>query len=380
MSRSYLLNASTIKFGGSLQAVVSFIRYLAISSQPDNWDCIVSKQVLEQIDIASFPVDQLGIHVLNVSPARNRMARRALSALETKISPSAVFTYFGPAYVKFAAPHLCGVGDGWVTHSSRISFGSMRDPLEQLKMVLTCVYKGFWFRYADRWYVEADNARLGLNRRLRIRQDDIEVVPNNCAPHYVNARNGPRYLEDFTGVRVLTFASYYAHKHIEIVPKVAAAILENDPTLRFEFVITIDEESESAMRLQKMAESLGVATYIRNVGPINVMDGPALYSSCNVLFHPSLLETFSATYPEAMAMGLPIVASDLPFARAICGDAAVYFSPLDAQDAAEKVSDVAVNAELRTHLIQRGERRQQSLPTAEQRYERLVGIMHQLTD
>ena len=380
MNRAYLLNASTIKFGGGLQAVISFIRYLVTSGQADEWSCIVSKQIKEQMDVGSFLTDQLCVYVMDSSPARSREARRTLLELEADLSPSAVFTFFGPAYVKFSAPHLCGVADGWVTHSSFASFHLMRGPLRRLTMALMCIYKGYWYRFADRWYVEEESARSGLHRRLRIPRKNIDVVPNNCALHYVNARHGPFYIEDNIEVRVLSFASYYRHKHLEIIPDVAAAVREIAPTLHFEFIITIEKESEAAIRLQAKAESLGVSEYVRNIGPVKIMDGPALYRSCDVLFHPSLLETFSATYPEAMVMGLPIVASDLPFARAICGDAAVYFSPLDARDAAEKVSEVAKNVELRTRLTRRGDRRQQSLPSAEQRYGRLVDIMHQLTD
>jgi glycosyltransferase involved in cell wall biosynthesis len=44
---------------------------------------------------------------------------------------------------------------------------------------------------------------------------------------------------------------------------------------------------------------------------------------------------------EAMAEGLPIVASDTPVNRELCGDAAVYFSPLRAEDLAQQVRALA---------------------------------------
>lgn len=37
---------------------------------------------------------------------------------------------------------------------------------------------------------------------------------------------------------------------------------------------------------------------------------------------PSLLECFTATYPEAMRMERPIVTTDLAFAQGLCGEAA----------------------------------------------------------
>jgi glycosyltransferase involved in cell wall biosynthesis len=41
-----------------------------------------------------------------------------------------------------------------------------------------------------------------------------------------------------------------------------------------------------------------------------------------------------------MASGLPVVASDLPVHREICGDGAVYFPRFSPQDLADRIRDV----------------------------------------
>ncbi len=43
-----------------------------------------------------------------------------------------------------------------------------------------------------------------------------------------------------------------------------------------------------------------------------------------MVFIPTLLEVFSATYLEAMLMKKPIIASDLEFSRDICGESAYF--------------------------------------------------------
>jgi glycosyltransferase involved in cell wall biosynthesis len=53
---------------------------------------------------------------------------------------------------------------------------------------------------------------------------------------------------------------------------------------------------------------------------------------------------------EAMAHGLPIVASDTPVNREICGDAAVYFSPLSAEDLTQQVRRLAQDPALKGKL------------------------------
>jgi glycosyltransferase involved in cell wall biosynthesis len=60
---------------------------------------------------------------------------------------------------------------------------------------------------------------------------------------------------------------------------------------------------------------------------------------------------------EAMSHGLPIVASDTPVNREMCGEAAVYFSPLNPEDLARQVQRVAADQALCQRLRAEGRRR-----------------------
>ena len=60
--------------------------------------------------------------------------------------------------------------------------------------------------------------------------------------------------------------------------------------------------------------------YVRNLRPISSKDCPKYYNQADALFLPTLLECFTASYPEAMVMKRPILTSDLPSAKQICGD------------------------------------------------------------
>ena len=58
---------------------------------------------------------------------------------------------------------------------------------------------------------------------------------------------------------------------------------------------------------------------------MDISECPSLYRQSTFAFQPTLLECFTATYPEAMRSGKPIVTPDLEFARGLCGGAAVYY-------------------------------------------------------
>jgi glycosyltransferase involved in cell wall biosynthesis len=64
--------------------------------------------------------------------------------------------------------------------------------------------------------------------------------------------------------------------------------------------------------------------YLSPVGPKYEDDLIALYRSVDACIFPSICESFGHPLLEAIAMGKPLICSDLPFAREICGDYPVY--------------------------------------------------------
>jgi len=60
---------------------------------------------------------------------------------------------------------------------------------------------------------------------------------------------------------------------------------------------------------------------------------------------------------EAMASGLPVVASDLAVHKEICGDAGAYFSRFSPDDLAEQVCQVAACPDRAENLAACGRRR-----------------------
>jgi len=72
---------------------------------------------------------------------------------------------------------------------------------------------------------------------------------------------------------------------------------------------------------------------------------------------PAYTETFAHPLVEAMACGLPIVASDLPVHREICGNAAAYFPRFSPQLLADRVVQLEQSSALRKQLVECGSKR-----------------------
>jgi glycosyltransferase involved in cell wall biosynthesis len=75
--------------------------------------------------------------------------------------------------------------------------------------------------------------------------------------------------------------------------------------------------------------------YLAPVGPKFGRDLVDLYRSSDACVFPSICESFGHPLVEAMTMGLPIVCSDRPYARELCGEGATYVDPNRPEDLVE---------------------------------------------
>lgn len=101
-------------------------------------------------------------------------------------------------------------------------------------------------------------------------------------------------------------------------------------------------------RLQRQADALGLrarVTIMRKVDSQRLVD---LYRGCAALVYPSLDEGFGLPPLEALACGRPVIVSDIPVHREVCGDAAIYVRLGDAgswQAAMDGLDDSAGSAQ-----------------------------------
>jgi O-antigen biosynthesis alpha-1,2-mannosyltransferase len=99
-------------------------------------------------------------------------------------------------------------------------------------------------------------------------------------------------------------------------------------------------------------EGLGSRVVLLGYAPAEQL--PVLYDAASVFLFPSLEEGFGLPVLEAMAHGLPVVASATSSLPEVGGDAALYVNPHDPKDIAEKVVMAVEDDGQRTVMIERG--------------------------
>jgi glycosyltransferase involved in cell wall biosynthesis len=106
--------------------------------------------------------------------------------------------------------------------------------------------------------------------------------------------------------------------------------------------------------LAELAARLGITD--RCVLPGRVSDAAlaGLYRDAEVLCFPSVAEGFGLPVLEAMAAGLPVIASDLDVVREVAGDAAMLVPPGDVRVLSGALQQLIGDEQLRSRLAERG--------------------------
>jgi glycosyltransferase involved in cell wall biosynthesis len=208
---------------------------------------------------------------------------------------------------------------------------------------------------ADRVMTPTAAMRDDLARFVKIPAGRAVVNPYGVPRERVKSATARTASKRF---RILWVSHYADHKNLATLLR-AAEILRKDAD--FELVLTLDAalrngqhtpvpaaERELLARLAGVVQLAGVRSYDETW---------ALYREADVFVFPSLCESFGHPLVEAMASGLPIVASDIPVHREICGEAAEYFPVLDAAALAVTLRRLMSDAAERQKLTERGRER-----------------------
>jgi glycosyltransferase involved in cell wall biosynthesis len=98
----------------------------------------------------------------------------------------------------------------------------------------------------------------------------------------------------------------------------------------------------------------GSDKYVRLIGFVPDEDLMKLYSQAMALVQPSHSEGFGLTGLEAMAAGLPVLASRSPVFQEIYADAALYFDAQSKDDLETVLQTILNDGKLRRRLIRKG--------------------------
>lgn len=126
-----------------------------------------------------------------------------------------------------------------------------------------------------------------------------------------------------------------------------------------------------------LVRALGISEEVVELGTVPYHLLHHLYGACDIYVTPAYAETFAHPLVEAMASGLPVVASNLPVHQEICGKAAIYFERFSADGLSAQILQVACSRDLARNLGECGKLRSQDFSWT-QHLQQLVSLAQSL--
>jgi len=152
---------------------------------------------------------------------------------------------------------------------------------------------------------------------------------------------------------VIYTGNLYPHKNIIRLVEVIRMINQK----RTLFLVIVCGKSIFWRRFKKEIEETSASEFVFLTGFIPDKELTFLYQAASAFVFPSLLEGFGLPGLEAMAVGLPVIASRASCLPEIYQGAAYYFDPTSSDDIKTKILEVLENRKLRVELIKKGYRR-----------------------
>jgi glycosyltransferase involved in cell wall biosynthesis len=138
---------------------------------------------------------------------------------------------------------------------------------------------------------------------------------------------------------VLGVSKHGINKEFDVLIAALPRLQRRFPCVRLVLTGTPDE-SRWSRRSMALAQRLGVAESVCFAGDVPNERVPGLIQRSRLLVFPTWCESFGLPLAEALAMGAPAVAADIPACREVGGDAARYYAPGNPESLAAVIGDL----------------------------------------
>ena len=151
--------------------------------------------------------------------------------------------------------------------------------------------------------------------------------------------------------------NHLPHKNINGLVKAFAEVKKNSD-LPHQLVLSGKiVDSDVYAEANDIVKNNGIESHIKFLGEIPEEDLVGFYNLADLCIYPSLYEGFGLPPLEAMACGIPVVASDKASIPEISGDGACLTDAANANALANSIIEVCKNHDYRNKLIEKGYKR-----------------------
>lgn len=333
--KNVAVNVSNLSKGGGAQIAIWLINKL---SKDENLSVyltyLVSPFVWEGIK-DNF-TESSNVHIISASPVRSRKAKKMVLDIIQKSKIESVYTLYGPSGITFDCKEVSGVANAWITCATLkdyVKVHGLSAPIEMLKYI----FHGLSLRKKNFLIFETETSRDNYCSKFHYDSNKTTIIPNSVNDHFYQHLPEVKAEESQT-FNILYVSAYYKHKNFEMIPKYALALKESSVIKKFKFQLTLSDKEY--LFISSDIEKLNCNDVIENLGVLGSEELPSVYKSAGMVISPSVVETFSATYAEAILSGKYLAVADICSSREICKKAALYFNPFSVASFTKVAEDI----------------------------------------
>jgi glycosyltransferase involved in cell wall biosynthesis len=220
-----------------------------------------------------------------------------------------------------------------------------------------------WYRVisssADRIIAVSEVARRTLLERAAFDEKKIRVIYCGVDESFVPVQDSPargRVLEShgLSGKEyILYVGSAEPNKNVSGLIS-AFEELRKQPRYRDLYLVLVGNRDNNYLNILKQVSGREVAQRLISTGYVSHAELPAIYSAARVFVLPTFDEWFGIPLIEAMACGVPVVASSGGAGKEVAADAAVLFDPRRPQEMADAIVSVLNDSATADSLREKG--------------------------
>jgi len=202
--------------------------------------------------------------------------------------------------------------------------------------------------------VPSNAVRKLLCETFHLNEEKVVCVPEGVNAEFFSSMNkkniaAPREKFGIAGPYVLTVATLEPRKNLATILSVFNRH-KTEKGIPHKLVVV----GKEGWLIKK---SIDESSNLISTGYVSQPDLIALYRGAELFLFPSLYEGFGLPLLEAMAAGTPVIASDIPVHREVCGEAALFANPLDEEEWQNAINqllqDMSQQTTMRTNGIAR---------------------------
>lgn len=229
-----------------------------------------------------------------------------------------------------------------------------KGPLNTTKNAPTYWIKHFFYLILTNLIIKTNDIIVPSNfwrdyiiKKYRISPQKITTTHEAVDPSFLQNiskdKNSKLEIENY----IIYTGNLYPHKNVNIIIEALRLL----PSIQLKIICARNYFTKN---IEQLSQKYKIQKQIEFLGYVPDSEFHKIYAQALALVHPSLMEGFSLTGLEAMALGCPVISSNSSCLPEIYGKSVLYFDPNNSQNLVKQIINLQKSLSLRKKLINLG--------------------------